>query len=188
MSDHENGLHIMNMEAATSSIIDLLPAKIDLATFVPKCEVCTTPIPIRRLTGRDALRTRHTCKAACEKVLREADKLRTSLRKCRNCQHPSTPAERDEFRQWRKSRGDLRQGPGNPERWPQSKGARLKLAAGLRKAIELLAEEAVFKPEVAAFREEIQNLIDGEGASKRTLRTGGETTGVSEGDDNAIER
>lgn len=159
---------------------------IDLINFVPRCEVCTDTIPMRRLMGQDAIRTRHTCNAAHERILRNSIKALREARMCPNCKHPSTPEERKEFIQWRKKRGDLRQNPGNP--WSKSVGVRLELAAGLRKAMELLKEEAAFKPEVRQFLDEMTNLIDGGAANKRTLRTGGETTEVSKGDDNGIER
>ena len=161
---------------------------VDLDTFLPNCAACPKQVPLRRIMGRDAIRTRHTCSAACEKIVREADRLRTSKKMCRNCRHPSTPEERKEFIAWRKSRGDLREKVGKPERWPETKGARIRLTQGLRKAVDLLKEEAAFKPEVAQFVEEMQILVDGGAADKRTLRTGGDSTAVSEGDDNGIER
>jgi hypothetical protein len=163
------------------------PASVNLETFVPRCEVCTEWIPLRRRQGRDANRTKHTCKAACEKVLREAQKLANMARFCPNCRHPSTPEERVEFLRWRKATGKLREKPGNPNVSPQTRGERVKLAAGLRRAMELLGEEAIFKPEVASFIEDMKNLVDGTAANKRTLRSGGDTTGEREGDDNAIE-
>lgn len=178
----------MAMDNSQNSIVDLFAKPVDLDTFLPNCAACPKQVPLRRIMGRDAIRTRHTCSAACEKIVREADKLRTSKKMCRNCRHPSSPEERKDFIAWRKSRGDLQQRAGNPERWPQTKGSRIALARGLREALEFLKEEATFKQEVASFVESMKILIDEGAAHKRTLRTGGDSTAVSEGDENGIER
>lgn len=159
---------------------------IDVATFVPRCEVCTQLIPSRRLNGKDHRRTKHTCSAECERVLADAQKFRTDQRVCPNCLRPRTMAEIEEFRKWRKDSGRMRQGPGNPDPGSaRSKLNRRDLVKALKKGMKLLEEEAAFKPEAAEFLVEAKNLIDGKAVEKRTLHAGGETAAVSEGDEDA---
>jgi hypothetical protein len=161
------------------------PLPRDLKDFVPKCEVCTQPIPKRRLCSRDANRTKHSCSAACEAVLRKAQVARTVARMCINCKHPSTPEERADFIAWRKACGKVRLQRGNPERHPQTRMVRLELLAALKRALGRLRGE-VATESLADFLEEMQNLVDGNMVKKRTLRTGGETAATDQankGDD-----
>lgn len=152
--------------------------------LVPGCEVCRGDIPMRRLSGRNAINTRHTCSARCETVRKQHMRWLSSTRMCLNCKHPSTPKEREEFKAWRKARGDVWPDGQPKPTYAKTRGRRTELYGGLTRAMEMLKEEAAFKPEVATFLEEMKIIVDGGEAGKRTLTPSGESAEVNEGDDN----
>jgi hypothetical protein len=87
----------------------LIPNGIE--NFIPRCIVCTSPVPAKRATSR----SKDTCGPECHKVLRAYRKHVLKSTKCPACYHPSTPAERKEFQNWRKARGDRRHSVGRPK-------------------------------------------------------------------------
>lgn len=87
----------------------LIPEGIE--RFVPSCVVCKSPVPRKRATGR----SKDTCGPVCHKVLRMYRDYILRSGHCPACYHPSTPKERAEFIQWRKSRGDRRDKAGRPK-------------------------------------------------------------------------
>jgi hypothetical protein len=73
--------------------------------LVLRCVVCGGPLPSsRRAYGDHA--------GACHKVRTLYRRHIIQLTRCLACLHPATPDEREAFKQWRVSRGDLR-GRGN---------------------------------------------------------------------------
>ena len=80
-------------------VLALIPSGIE--NLVLRCTVCGLPLPSARRTVGD-----HA--GACHTVRRLYRRYMTQLTKCLGCSHPSTPAERAEFKQWRLSRGDLK--------------------------------------------------------------------------------
>jgi hypothetical protein len=89
-------------------VLALIPDGIQ--EFIPRCVVCTSAVPSNRRSGI----TRHTCSPPCQKVWTLFRGYLLSTRKCVACLHPATPGERAEYREWRRSRGDLRQKKGRP--------------------------------------------------------------------------
>jgi hypothetical protein len=167
----------------------LIPEGLD--KFNPKCTVCTAPIPKRRQHGNPALGGRDACSAACGRILKAKRKMDIINSTCPNCRHPSTPAEREEYKLWRKARGDVRERPGNPNNGAATKGRRVELCQALKRGMGLLQEfgEPAMTSEVREFLEDAQNLIDGNAAKKRTLRASGnaaETDETKEGDHDVI--
>lgn len=75
-----------------------------------RCIVCTNPVPAKRATSR----SKNTCSPECYKRLKQFHALQLQRVKCPACYHPSTPEERKDFREWRKHRGDVREGRGRP--------------------------------------------------------------------------
>ena len=90
----------------------LIPDGID--KFVPHCIVCTKPVPENRARGR----SKDTCSPPCHAVRQLYRKFVIQTSKCLACYHPASPAERAEFKEWRKARGDLRRTLGTPRRKP----------------------------------------------------------------------
>ena len=86
-----------------AEVLALIPEGIE--KLVLRCVVCGGPLPSSRRTVGD-----HA--GACHKVRRLYRRYVIQLTKCIACLHPATPEEREEFKQWRVSRGDLR-GRGN---------------------------------------------------------------------------
>ena len=84
-------------------VLALIPSGIE--KLVLRCVVCGGPLPSSRRTVGD-----HA--GACHKVRTLYRRYVIQLTKCIACLHPATPEEREEFKQWRVSRGDLR-GRGN---------------------------------------------------------------------------
>lgn len=89
-------------------ILALIPDGIE--NFVPRCIVCTAPVPPSRARGR----SKDTCSSLCHTVRQMYRKWVVQTSKCLACHHPSTPAERADFNEWRKLRGDLRRKSGRP--------------------------------------------------------------------------
>jgi hypothetical protein len=88
-------------------VLALVPNGIE--NLVLRCVICGEALPPSRRTIGD-----HT--GACHKVRVMYRRYCISLTKCITCLHPSTPEQRKEFNEWRKSRGDLRSGPGKPRK------------------------------------------------------------------------
>lgn len=86
----------------------LIPNGIENLTL--RCVVCTNEVPKKRARGR----SKDTCGTECNKILRDYRKWVIRSSHCPTCYHPSTPEERKLFLQWRKSRGDRREGRGRP--------------------------------------------------------------------------
>lgn len=68
-------------------------------TIIPRlyCTVCTSAIPEQRATQRAT-----TCTKECKAKLKAFYRAKALERKCRHCNHPSSPEERREFQQWRR--------------------------------------------------------------------------------------
>lgn len=96
----------------------------ELAAFVPRCMVCGDPLNARRARAR-----KETCeKTECGIALRQFRRAVVESRKCPACYHPSSPAEREDYKQWRKDRGQMQRRRGNPH------GTKPKTAAELLEA------------------------------------------------------
>jgi hypothetical protein len=92
-------------------VLALIPDGIE--NLVLSCTVCREPLPIsRRAVGDHA--------GACHKVRVLHRKYAIRLARCISCLHPSTPEERELFKAWRRSRGELREHGGRPKRAPKS--------------------------------------------------------------------
>jgi hypothetical protein len=86
-----------------AEVLALIPEGIE--KLVLRCVVCGGPLPSSRRTVGD-----HA--GACHKVRTLYRRYVIQLTKCIACLHPATREEREAFKQWRVSRGDLR-GRGN---------------------------------------------------------------------------
>lgn len=91
-------------------VLALIPDGIE--NFVPHCIVCTQPVSLKRARGR----SKDTCSPECHAVRQMYRKWVMQTSKCLACLHPSTPQERQEFRDWRRFRGDLRRTKGRPKK------------------------------------------------------------------------
>lgn len=89
-------------------VLALIPNGIE--NFVPRCIVCTNPVPPKRARGR----SKDTCCQTCQIVRQLYRKWVLVSSKCVACFHPSTPAERQNFIEWRKERGEIRRKMGRP--------------------------------------------------------------------------
>jgi hypothetical protein len=69
------------------------------------CQVCRGLIP-----SATAKKLGVVCGIACRNELRRYRFQILQNQKCPHCYHPSTPEEREEFRQWRASRGPMQEG------------------------------------------------------------------------------
>ena len=96
------------MKATKTLIETVAPQGFD--NFVLKCVVCGKDVPEKRATGR----SRDTCSPSCNDIFRAFKNWQSFRRRCPACFHPSTPEERDSWREWRKQRGDRRAKPGRP--------------------------------------------------------------------------
>lgn len=63
------------------------------------CVMCSTEVPLERKRKRSV-----TCSDDCSKKRGNYLRERKELRKCKYCNQPSTPEERDDFRAWRRDR------------------------------------------------------------------------------------
>jgi len=86
-------------------VLALIPEGIE--NLVLSCTVCRLPLPSARRTVGD-----HA--GACHRVRVLFRRHAIKLARCIACLHPSTPAERAEFKLWRKARGDIRERGGRP--------------------------------------------------------------------------
>lgn len=67
------------------------------------CTICTSQIPSPRDTRQTS-----TCSETCKNRLDAIRAEQRRSRKCTHCLSPSTPEERELFREWRASRGDVK--------------------------------------------------------------------------------
>jgi hypothetical protein len=63
-----------------------------------RCVVCGDPVPVERKRRRSI-----TCTDAHAKTRNNYLRARAEARKCRYCGQPSSPAEREAFKLWRKN-------------------------------------------------------------------------------------
>ena len=90
-------------------VLALIPDGIE--NLILRCVICAEPLPAsRRSIGDHA--------GACHKVRVLYRRYMIKLSKCISCLHPSTAAQREEFKQWRRARGDIRDRGGRPKSWP----------------------------------------------------------------------
>jgi hypothetical protein len=89
---------------------------IPMECLVLHCLVCSKPVPANRARGRN----KDSCGPEHAAILRRFKKWNIWARKCPTCYHPSTPEERKLYLQWRRSRGDLREGRGRPKKTPDA--------------------------------------------------------------------
>ena len=146
------------MEPEQAAVETLIPNGIE--NFVPSCLVCKHPVPKKRATSR----SKDTCSAECNKILRKYRQHVLRSSKCPTCYHPSTPQERMEFIQWRRWRGDLREKRGRP---PVRKEELLRLA--LQEAIGLLKQETDPNRLWAEPIERFEKLVDTNGVEQSKL-------------------
>lgn len=93
----------------TPEVLALIPEGIE--NFIPHCVVCTA-----ELSGRRRKNSRRPyCSQPCHAVWMLYKKYLIYSSKCISCWHPSTPAERLLFREWRKAQGKLRRVKGRPK-------------------------------------------------------------------------
>jgi hypothetical protein len=76
---------------------------------VPRCLFCGDPITDRK---RARLRRNTTCSKEHADALKEWRQWVFSQKKCLACWTPSSPAERADFRAWRRARGERGEKPG----------------------------------------------------------------------------
>jgi len=137
--------------------------------LVLSCVICKGPVPARRASSR----SKDTCGAACNQILRKFRKWKLESSHCPACYHPSTPEQRKEFIQWRKWRGDRRDKPGRPK---ASREEAFRLA--LQEAIGLLQRlenpgELILTEEMQHTRERFEKLIDTSSTEQSTLTASG---------------
>lgn len=82
-----------------------------------RCVICGEFVPAKRATSR----SKFTCSPECRAVLLQFQKYQLQKKCCPACYHPSTPQEREEFKKWRKARGDVREKRGNPQKTRKKK-------------------------------------------------------------------
>lgn len=123
--------------------------------FVPRCVVCTQPVPSNRARGR----SKDTCSPACHKVLRQYRDHCLKSSRCPSCYHPSTPTERKEFIAWRKHRGDRREGKGRP---PVVRESALREA--LKQALTMMraSSQAIHESEARLLFPQLVEQLDAE--------------------------
>jgi hypothetical protein len=163
-----------------------------IAAMELKCVVCQAVLPAGRATSR----SKFTCGKVCRDRWKAYQKFQRENKRCNFCHAPSTPKERKMYRAFRKSLGQLRQGPGKPVS-DQVRGRQREFMEALRQAIEYMewidtklrhgvgithAEYA----DVLASKNRFQNLVDGKGWVRRTLPESGDAAAASKGDDDGI--
>lgn len=147
------------------------------------CAVCKGPLPAKRAYAR----TRYTCSPECRNALRAFQKLVVDAKYCHVCMRPSTPEERDEFKAFRRSKGQLKGERGRP---PVKRTKLLEDA--LREAMAMIeegndasmAEDCRENPkwleDSNAKLAEFQILLDGGAANGSTLAACGQATEKAE--------
>lgn len=97
------------MKPLAPEVLALIPNGIE--NFTPRCTVCGSAVPLARARGRQ----NETCSPPCYTVRKLFRKWLLSTRKCIACLHPATAKEREEFKAWRRHRGDILGGRGRPK-------------------------------------------------------------------------
>lgn len=120
----------MMRKPLSEEVLALIPDGIE--NFVLSCTVCRLPLPSSRRTVGD-----HA--GACHKVRVLLRRYQIRLKRCIACLHPSTPAEREDFKAWRRSRGQLRASGGRPKKSPLPANA-----AGNGAPVECVPESPTF--------------------------------------------
>ena len=143
---------------------------------VLSCAVCRGPLPAKRAYAR----TRYTCSPECRNALRAFQKLVVDAKYCHVCMRPSTPEEREEFKAFRRSKGQLKGERGRP---PVKRTKLLEDA--LREAIGIVNSHIVLNPagptgEWARKNAEFQILLDGGAANGSTLAACGQAAEKAE--------
>jgi hypothetical protein len=85
--------------------------------FVPSCVICREPVPEKRRHPK----TVATCSEEHAAQLKQYNEDQVALTKCPHCYHPSTPEEREDFKNWRRSRGELHDRRGRPRQTNEEK-------------------------------------------------------------------
>jgi hypothetical protein len=75
--------------------------------FLPRCAICGSVVPRERATRRY-----ETCCPEHAAKLKDWRRWLHAQRKCIACLRPSSPKEREDYRAWRKHRGDIGEKPG----------------------------------------------------------------------------
>jgi hypothetical protein len=155
-----------------------------------RCVICTTEVPARRATSR----SKDTCGPECGQVLRDWKKYNILRRRCPTCYHPSSVKEREEFKLWRKSRGEVGEAHAGARvrMSDEDRGRRREYIEALKQAIALLTgltdgsvDEGEFDKYVDAVQR-FQDLLDGKGWVRRTLPVSGDAAATSGGEDNGL--
>jgi hypothetical protein len=128
MSDHAA---VLDREAEAAE-----PAEPNKNSQIPPlyCTVCRAEIEPSRARRQTA-----TCGEKCKDDLDQIRILQRRRSRCPKCLHPSTEAEREEYRRWRASRGDIRHS--EPVQKDTSISNRRDLQRALKGAVALLEEE-----------------------------------------------
>lgn len=88
-------------------VLALIPNGIE--SLILRCMICGEALPnSRRAIGDHA--------GACHKVRVLHRRYMVNLTKCIACLHPATAEEREEYRRWRKHRGDTGERPGRQKK------------------------------------------------------------------------
>jgi hypothetical protein len=147
--------------------------------FQSRCTVCTGPLP----TNRANVNTRFTCKPDCFAVQKAKTKLQLEQRRCPNCLHPSSSAERADFMAWRRHRGEAGLGTGFQRRLEATQKRAEALKQALDEAVEMLqmirANELKagheLGPETLASFARFEKLVDTKGGKRSKLAASGQT-------------
>jgi predicted nucleic acid-binding Zn ribbon protein len=117
-----------------------------LRTTTLHCQVCRSPIP-----ATTAQKLGVVCGDICRNEMRRYRFQVLKNQKCPHCLHPSTPAEWEEYRTWRASRGPLQKSMGQAAARQASRG---NLVWKREKALREMLRAAV-----AALRNELEVII-----------------------------
>ena len=98
------------------------------------CTVCRMEIEPSRARRQTA-----TCGEKCKDQLDQIRILQRRRSRCPKCLHPSTDAEREEYRRWRASRGDIRHS--EPVQKDTSISNRRDLQRALKATVAMLVDE-----------------------------------------------
>lgn len=135
----QHGLRDVEVEGAIYQVPKMTPE--ELQAFLPRCMVCGDPIPERRARAR-----KETCgKPACGIALKQWRRAVLESKKCPACYHPSTPEEREDFRQWRRERGQIQRRAGNPHgKKPKTAGELLDAGLPLLREVRDMLKQSDF--------------------------------------------
>jgi hypothetical protein len=148
--------------------------------FQSRCTVCTGPLP----TNRANVNTRFTCKPDCFAVQKAKTKLQLEQRRCPNCLHPASQAERADFMAWRRHRGEAGLGTGFQRRFEATQKRAETLAAALGEAVEMMhrmdgtvkqSGEPILEGDYQAAIARFEKLIDTKDGKRSKLAASGQT-------------